>query len=483
MRAGPKAEVTAPPLDLSALPTTGGDRVVAFVEGYLRTPKGTGARQPLRLRPWQVDIVRALFDDPRPRQGLVSIPRGNGKSTLAAALGLYGLFADGVEGAQVLCVASDERQARIVFNAARRMVELNPLLEERCQIFQNRLYVPHTDSMLYPLPAEMAALQGYDPSLCVVDELHVVTRDVWEAVSLASGKRDRSLTLAISTPAGDTDSVMWSLVEHGRLDDDPAFFLREFAAPAGCEVDDQDAWVVANPALDDFLHRDALRATLRTSREASFRRFRLGQWVDQVEGAWLPDGAWAACAIDGYQIPPGTDVVIGLDGSFSQDCTALVAVTVEDTPHVDVVALWESTGDGYRVPVVDVEEEIRQACRRFTVREIVCDPFRWTRTMQALEAENLPVVEFPQSPSRMTPATTRMFEAVVNGTLTHSGDGRLARHVGNCVLRIDSRGSRLAKEHKHSTRRIDLAVAAVMAYARAAELAAQPTYDLLNSVW
>ena len=204
MRAGPKAEVTAPPLDLSALPTTGGDRVVAFVEGYLRTPKGTGARQPLRLRPWQVDIVRGLFDDPRPRQGLVSIPRGNGKSTLAAALGLYGLFADGVEGAQVLCVASDERQARIVFNAARRMVELSPLLEERCQVFQNRLYVPHTDSMLYPLPAEMAALQGYDPSLCVVDELHVVTRDVWEAVSLASGKRDRSLTLAISTPAGDT---------------------------------------------------------------------------------------------------------------------------------------------------------------------------------------------------------------------------------------------------------------------------------------
>ena len=151
---------------------------------------------------------------------------------------------------------------------------------------------------------------------------------------------------------------------------------------------------------------------------------------------------------------------------------------------MDVVALWESTGDGYRVPVVDVEEEIRQACRRFKVREIVCDPFRWQRSMQALEAENLPIVEFPQSPSRMTPATTRMFEAVVNGTLTHSGDGRLARHVGNCVLRIDSRGSRLAKEHKHSQRRIDLAVAAVMAYARAADLAAQPAgYDLLESIW
>jgi phage terminase large subunit-like protein len=123
------------------------------------------------LRPWQQDIVCGLFDAPRPRQGLVSIPRGNGKSTLAAALGLYGLFADGVEGAQVLCVASDERQARIVFNAARRMVELEPRLDDRCQIFQNKIYVPHTDSSLFTLPAEQAALQGYDPSLAVVDEL------------------------------------------------------------------------------------------------------------------------------------------------------------------------------------------------------------------------------------------------------------------------------------------------------------------------
>ena len=207
MRAGPKAEVTAAPLDLSALPASGGARVVAFCESYLHVPKGTGARKPLRLRDWQQDIVCGLFDAPRPRQGLVSIPRGNGKSTLAAALGLYGLFADEVEGAQVLCVASDERQSRIVFNAARRMVELEPRLDERCQVFQNKVYVPHTDSTLLTLPAEMAALQGYDPSLAVVDELGVVTRDVWESVSLAAGKRDVSLVLAISTPAADMDSV------------------------------------------------------------------------------------------------------------------------------------------------------------------------------------------------------------------------------------------------------------------------------------
>jgi phage terminase large subunit-like protein len=360
-------------------------------------------------------------------------------------------------------------------------VQLSPMLNRRAQIFQDKLYVPHTDSTLTVLPAEPAALQGWDPSLCIVDELHVVTENVWEAMSLAAGKRHRSLTLAISTPAADSESVMWKLREHGLDGGDSSFFFTEYAAPSGCDVRDEAAWATANPALDDFLHRDALRATLRTSRESSFRRFRLGQWVDQVEGAWLPDGAWAAC-MDARPIPDGASVVLGLDGSFSQDCTALVAVTVGESPHVDVVECWEPPAGrrDYRVNVNDVEAAVRGACRRWAVREIVADPFRWTRTLQALDAEGLPVVEYPQSPSRMTPATTALFEAVVNQAVTHSGNPLLARHVGNARLKVDSRGTRLAKEHKTSARRIDLAVAMVMAFDRARQVA--PDYDLLASI-
>jgi phage terminase large subunit-like protein len=479
-RAGPKGEVLVPPLDLRRLPASGGARVVAFCERFLTVPKGTGAKRRLKLRAWQRDIVSGLFDDPRPRHGLVAIPRGNGKSTLAAALGLYGLLADGVEGAQVLCVASDRNQAGIVHRTARRMVELDQRLADRVQVYKDRLYVPQTDSVLVPLPAEPGALQGWDPSLAIVDELHVVTDEVYEAMSAAAGKRDRSLVLAISTASGDTDGIMWRLVEQGRLVPDPAFFFREYAAPPSCDLDDEDAWAIANPALDDFLHRDALRSNLKTLRASSFRRFRLGQWV-QDHDAWLPAGVWAACEAP-VGLSDGDEVVIGLDGSFSQDATALVAVSVAETPHIDVVGLWEPPeGDpSYRVPVADVEEAIRQACRRYQVREIVADPYRWTRSLQALEAEGLPVSEFPQSPSRMTPATTGLYEAVVNQAVTHDGDARLARHIGNCVVRVDSRGTRLAKEHKHSLRRIDLAVAAVMAHSRATWLAGRRPVQLFT---
>lgn len=476
-RPGPKGQVLVPPLDLSRLPKRGGSRAITFGERYLRVPKGTGALKRIRFRPWQRRVLHGVLDAPRPRQGLVSMPAGNGKTTgFAAPLGLYGLLADGVEGAQVIVVASDQRQAKITQNIARRMVELDVDLAARVQVFKDHLYVPQTDSVLMALPAEAAALEGWDPSLAIIDELHVVTTDVYEAVTARAGKREHSLVLAISTPPrdGNTDTVMWRLVEHGREGLDPTFYLAEFAAPPGCDLDDEDAWHLANPALGDFLHIDALRSNRRTMRDSSFRAYRLGQWPQVIDDAWLPPGAWDACRI--IDADKAGEVVLGFDGSFSGDCTALVAVFLGNIPHIELLELWEAPEGArdWRVPILEVEEAIRQACRRYRVRAIVADPFRWARSLELLEGEGLPVEEMPQTPARMTPATSRFYEAVVNQQLSHSGDPRLARHLANAVLKEDPRGARLAKEHKHSPRKIDAAVAAVMALHRASELAAAP---------
>jgi phage terminase large subunit-like protein len=105
------------------------------------------------------------------------------------------------------------------------------------------------------------------------------------------------------------------------------------------------------------------------------------------------------------------------------------------------------------------------------VVEVAADPYRWTRSLQVLDADGVPVHEFFQNAARMGPATAGAYEAVTNRELTHDGDERLARHVANAVLRQDSRGARLAKVDKHSRRRIDAAVCMVMARARAAVLA------------
>lgn len=473
MKAGPKRQVTAEPLDLSFLPPLGWRRVDAFALEFLKVPKGQGAKTPFRLRKWQLEIVKALYParGARPRQGLLSLPRGNGKTMLAAVLGAYGLFADDVEGAQVLIVASDERQAGHVFRAARRMIELEPRLSEQVQVYADRIYVPATDSELRVLPSEPGALQGWDPSLLIVDELHVVTEAVWEAVTSAAGKRETSLTLAISTPAETPESVMWRLVEHGREHTDPLFYFREYAAPDGCALDDEAAWKIANPALGDFLFVDALRATLKTTREPAFRRYRLGQWTGQSE-TWLPWGEWGECAVDAAVVPAGERVVLAFDGSASGDSTALVGCTISETPHLFVVDVWADPGDrGWRVPRGEVDTVVAAAFERYDVVELDADPWGWRSEIEGwakLHGEKRVIEWNTAAATRMAPATDRLYQAVMTRTVTHDGDERLASHVAHCVAKSTPLGDLVSKDKRGSPRKIDAAVAAIVAHDRAA---------------
>jgi phage terminase large subunit-like protein len=475
VRAGPKAAVDGSPLPL-AIRRRRSAAVARFARDYIVVPRGHGARKPLRLRPWQRELVAGVWDGrPRPRLAGWMLPRGQGKTSLTALLALYELLC-GAEGANIVVAACDERQAGICLRQAQRMVELHPALSRRVQVYADQLTVPARGASFQVLPAVAKRLEGLDYTLAIIDEAGRVDREVFEVVALASGKQRASLVLAIGTPGPElADTVLGGLRQYtAEHPDDSLTVWREHSA-AGFEhhpVDCRHCWYLANPALGPggFLAEDGLVACLPPKmRESSFRRARLCQFVNQLEDAWLPPGAWAACADPTRSIPDGADVVVAFDGSFNADCSVLVAATVDERPHVELVELWEPAGG--QVPVVDVEAAIRAACRRWRVLEVAADPFRWARSLQLLDGEGLPVGEYPQSPARMQPATARFYEAVVNGGLTHSGDSRLARHVGNAVLREDARGARLAKERRDSPRKIDAAVAAVMAHDRAAVLA------------
>jgi phage terminase large subunit-like protein len=195
-------------------------------------------------------------------------------------------------------------------------------------VFQGRLYHPATDSVLEVLPGTARLLQGRNPSLAIMDEVHVMDPDAWDALALAGGTRAGPLVLGISTECDDDpDALMARLVDHGRAGGDPDFYFREFTAPAGCELTDRGAWAAANPMLGDTLDPAHLAALVKTTRESRFRRFHLNQRMS-LDGAWLPPGAWDACR-QPFTIPDGVEVVLGFDGSFNGDTTALVVVTVD----------------------------------------------------------------------------------------------------------------------------------------------------------
>lgn len=474
MKAGPKAAVDPTPLPWAPR-VTGSARFAKFCERFVKVPKGTNALKALRLRDWQRELIGSVEDaTPTPRTAGWMLPRGQGKSTLVAAYGLYRFFTDG-EGAVVCVVAVDERQAGIVFGIARRMVELDADLAGRVQVFKERLYNPTTDSYFHCLPAEPKRLEGLDYTLAILDEAGVANRDSYEVLTLAQGKRERSTLVCIGTPGPDPgDQVLADLRNYAdEHPEDSSLVWREHSA-AGFEdhpVDCEHCWELANPALDDFLHRDALTALLPPkTREATFRRARLCQFASDTDGAFLPAGVWADLST-GHPVPKGARVVLALDGSFSDDTTALLVATVSTEPHMDKVKVWQRPDRDdttWRVPIAEVEDEIRKACRYWQVVEIIADPFRWTRTLQALEAERLPVVEFPHSPARLTAATGDLYNACLNKRLSHSGDRTLAEHIGAAVITEDARGIRLSKASRSAkARKIDLAACAVMAHSRA----------------
>jgi phage terminase large subunit-like protein len=473
VKAGPKASVDPSPLPWRPR-STGAARFAKFCAKFIVVPKGTGARGPLRLRPWQKDLVGSVLDaDPRPRTAGWMLARGQGKSTLCAALGVYDLM-EGGEGATVVVAASDERQAGLIFRTAARMIELHDELAARVQVFKSELRVPDRGASFQCLPAEAKRLEGLDYTLALLDEIGVVSRETYETLTLAQGKRECSTLIGIGTPGPDpTNNVLADLRAYAQdHPEDASLVWREFSA-AGFEdhaVDCAHCWELANPALDDFLHRDAMQALLPPkTREATFRRARLCQFVTDTTGKFLPPGCWEGLST-GQPVPDGAEVVVALDGSFSDDTTALLIGTVSTEPHFDTLKVWERPAgdDTYRVPVAEVEAEIRAACRRWRVVEIIADPFRWTRTLQALESERLPIVEFPHSPSRLTAATGDLYSAAINSRMSHSGERRLAEHVAGAVVTEDARGIRLSKASRsRSAAKIDLAACLVMAHSRA----------------
>lgn len=470
MKAGPKQEIEAEPLDFSWLPDDPAERRIQFIEHYLSVPKGRGAGKPVRLMDFQKDIIREMYSE-GVHMGLVSLPRGNGKTSLAAMLALAELFI-GQISPEVLVVAPTLKQATITLNTASRMAETSEALAPRVQFYKDRLIVPHSNGTLIPLASEEGSLHGYDPSLLVVDELHALTEDTWSAATSVSGKRPESLILAISTPADTKESVMWNLTKYGRDDRDPAFKLMEYGAERDCDPDDEDVWLAANPAANGphaFLSLSTLATLRNTLRDGRFKQLRLGIWVDGVD-AWL-DSDLLAERLSDRKVEDGAKVVLGFDGSASGDSTVLIAATVEASPHIWPIAMWQNPGDDrWRVPRAEVTGKIEETFEKYDVHLLAVDPWGWRSELEELSTRygKRKVIEFNTgSLARMAPATDKFYQAVVQGDLTLADDPEFIQHFHNAVAKSTTLGDSISKDKKNSKNKIDAAVGAILAFDQA----------------
>lgn len=322
---------------------TRGERVIAFIERYCLTPEGDQIGKPIRLEPFQKKFILEIYDNPYgTHSAYLSIARKNGKTALIGAILLAHLVGpEAVQNSQIVSGAQSKDQAAVIFELARKMVEMSDELSRlvKVQPSGKRLIGLARNVLYRALAAEGKTAHGLSPILAILDEVGQVvgpTDKFVSAITSAQGAYTNPLLIAISTQAP-TDADMFSTwIDAQKAAPDPRVVCHVYSAPEDCDLMDKAAWAAANPALGKFrslpdVEKQAKVAIAIPANEPEFRNLILNQRVEAVSpfvtrSVWDANGAEPGDA-------SGLKVWAGLDLSSVNDLTALVAVDEKGGVH------------------------------------------------------------------------------------------------------------------------------------------------------
>lgn len=480
-------------IDDESLANGKGELAIEFVEAFGIITKDSiagNAGTPLVLRDWQKELIRHLYAGDgngnfKHQINLVGLPRKQGKSALASTLAVFDTFF-GPKGGEVYSAAAEKEQARIVFSSAKKLIEAHEELSSMAKVYRDAIEIPATGSVYRVLSAEAYSKEGLNSSSIWIDELHAhPDRTLYDVLALSMGARGKKAHLTAITTAGrksdstGNDSIAYTLYQTGQKiangELEPSMFMAWWEAPKEADYKDPKTWELSSPGYGDICSAEDYATAVQLTPEAEFKTKRLNIWTN-TKAAWLPAGAWKEIE-EPFELLPSDEYILGFDGSWSNDSTALVAVILprheDDVFRAFRVAHWEKdfaiNDDSW---IVD-KKEVSKAVMDFfdqnkNCRELVADPTYWEDEMWQWQDYGIPVVEYKNTLNRTVPATSKLYEAIVNKKLRHDGDAALARHLDNCILKIDSqRGARITKDYRNPKLKIDLAIALLMAFDRA----------------
>jgi phage terminase large subunit-like protein len=478
---------------------TRGEKVCAFIETYCRAPEGDLVGQPIKLLPFQRDFILAVYDNPHGTStGILSIGRKNGKTALIAGILLAHLVGpEAVFNSQIVSGAMSKEQAAILFELARKMIDMNDDLRPLVKVFPSgkKLLGIRRNVTYKALAAEGKTTHGLSPLVAIMDELGQVkgpSDPFVEAVETAQGAYKNALYLVISTQAPTANDLLSRMIDNQESNPDPRTVCHVYAAPNDCALDDEDAWRAANPALGVFRSIDDLRKQVRKamelpSYEPAVRNLILNSRTD-AEAPFVPRSIWEANGADPGD-GTGLKVWAGLDLSSVNDLTALVAVDEtggvhptfwlpqhglkekSDKDRVEYV-LWRDQGHLKTTPGKAIEyryiaEFLRTFFDKYDVQAIGFDRYNmkfltpWLEAAGFSQQEIDKFVEFGQGTASMTPALRDLEVKLLNGQLRHGKNPLMNMCAFNARVVGDSGARKFDK--KTARGRIDGMVALAMA--------------------
>ncbi|MEY2668039.1 MAG: hypothetical protein RJA59_677 [Pseudomonadota bacterium] len=485
------------------------DRACEFIESLPLPGEGPKRGTPFILEDWQVWLVRAFYGwrgldgYRRWRFCLIWLPKGNGKSPLAAAFAVYTLESDA--GAKVYSAATSQAQARMCWEAAQDMLRLDPELADALELRAGEHNIKGTsDARLYePVSAESKTIEGKRPTLGILDELHLAADNkLFANFKSACDKVDGSTLLTISTAGFGTDTTAPGLKYYNRA----AAILRgevsepeTFALIASADEDDdpfaEATWRKANPNLGVSVSLAGLRAAAALAKNdpearGTFLTKHLNLWQQSIK-QWLPPGRLDACAEDlKLEDFAGRRCFIGLDLGRTRDLTAAALlfpegdgrytlfmrayVTSEMERSHEMYARWIEEGrllvtPGDAVDFGAVEADILGDAERFEVEELDYDPTFAAYLATRLAERGVTVVPIPTRREHISPAMNELERLVLTKAIRYPrGDTMLPWFFSNVQADVDRGGRPFpVKETPDSPKKIDGAVAAMTALARA----------------
>jgi len=495
-------------------------RILAFFPLVLRHSKGRWSGSPVALEPWQQFALWSLFGWMRAdgtrrfRTAYLEVARKNGKSTLAAGVGLYLMHADGEPGAEIYTAATKIEQARIVHQESIRMVRQSSMLSAELRVLKNNIHNETTFSKYEPVGSNSETLDGLNVHGALIDELHAhPDGDLYHVLETGTGSRDQPLIFTITT-AGH-NSLSFCKQQHdyserildGTLVDD-AWFALIYSLDRDVETDElepwdnEDAWVKANPNLGVSKYGDGLRDKARKAKNQpgllnAFLTKELNVWTTAQRRAISPE-KWALCnhgPVEEASLA-GRRCWVGVDLSSTLDVTAAVYVFAPDDDGVRPVLcrfwvpednieervrrdrvpfdVWDRQGFVELTPgnVIDdawIQAQIERDLETFDVQELAYDPWNATWLSNQLQAGGVAedvLIQFRQGYVSMNPAAQKLEAAVAKRAINHGGNPVLAWMASNLTWAEDPAGNKKPDKGK-STEKIDGMVALMMGLYRA----------------
>jgi phage terminase large subunit-like protein len=488
--------------------------IIAFIERYCRTPEGPSIGKPIRLAPYQLRFIRAVYGARKGpiRLAILSTGKKNGKTTLIACLllaHLCGPCARDRPNSQIYSAAQSLPQAALVFNAVVKMIRLHPDLSAAVRIQESRksLVCPELGITYRALSADAATSAGVAPQVAIFDELGQCrgpTSALFEHLERGGAALLDPLTIVISTQAPTDEDLLSILIDDGLAGHDPATIVHLYAADAAMsDLYGEKALRKANPAYDHFQNKgELLKAAAKARRLPSFaagyKNLNLNMRVESGS-PFLARDVWAACAAPPRD-PHGFEVYGGLDLSSVNDLTAFVMAgrdPIEGSWSVECrfwlpsegllereerdrlpYRQWIDAGcleltPGPTVGFDHVAAELVDLIAEYRIRRINYDRWRIADLKPALaragmseQAIDNVLSEFGQGFKSMSPAISSFEALTLERKIRHGGHPVLSMCVSNAVVVSDDAGNRKLSR-KRSRRKIDGLVSLVMALAAA----------------